>query len=139
MSESAPSSPAIAGTVLAGEPAVDLVFVTPGGSRLTRLAVVDTGFDGTLTLPPLLFAKLAGTPTLTRRITVADGRAVQCDAAVVRVEWCGTLRKVLAVRLGRGAVIGMALLAGHRLTIDAADGGAVTITPLSQSNPDVSP
>ena len=122
----------VTGTVVAGEPAVDLVFVAPDGARLTRVALIDTGFDGTVALPSLLFTKLARGATFKKRITVADGRTIDCDAAVVGLVLCGAPREVVAVRLGRGAVLGMTLLTGHRLTVDCRDGGPVTIAPLPQ-------
>ena len=121
------------GAVVRRDAVVTLVVFTSGGDRLERTAVVDTGCQKSLILPPLLFEKVRRTPRLRGTTALADGTVAEHPEASVRVELCGVARNVLAGCLGRDVLLGMALLAGHRLTVDAAEGGPVTISPLAQS------
>jgi hypothetical protein len=55
---------------------------------------------------------------------------VQLAAYPLDILWDGIRRDVTAMEAENDPLIGMTLLEGHRLTIDAIDGGPVTIEPL---------
>ncbi len=93
-------------------------------------AVVDTGFTGALCLPPERVRSLS-LPLVGRGIAVlADGRAVETSVHRARVVWHGRERVVRVLATEGGPLVGMALLRGSRLTVDAAPGGAVRIEEL---------
>lgn len=93
-------------------------------------AVVDTGFDGELTLPRGLIRRLGYPYAGFTRGTLADGSVVRFDYHEGRVLWHGGEERavvVLAAGEAGDPLVGMALLRGSRLTIDAVPGGAVRV------------
>jgi clan AA aspartic protease len=92
--------------------------------------VVDTGFNGYLTLPPALIGVL-GLPWLCRQQgQLADGSLLPFDVYVATVDWHGQPRAVEVEAADAQPLLGMALLQGSELRIQVMPGGAVTITPL---------
>jgi len=121
----------ISGTVTGGREAiVELVVLGPGGRSELIEAVVDTGFNGYLTIPPSLTARLALPLAGSEPARLADGGLVSLDFHRATVLWDGKLRDVLSIAADNDPLIGMALLDGFRLTLDAVLGGPVTIEPL---------
>lgn len=110
-------------------PAVRLRLTGPSGQSEEILAFVDTGFNGTLVLPPTLVAWLSLEKEDTSKARLADGIARPFDVYNVSVDWDGRTRDVLAFAMGDTPLIGTSLLRGYRLTIDAVD-GPVTIGPI---------
>lgn len=94
-------------------------------------AVLDTGFNGYLTLPPIAVARLGLVHATTAKATLADGSEVEFDIYEANVHWLNREWEVLVVQASGGALVGMSLLSGHRVTVDVIDGGAVTIEPLA--------
>ena len=93
-------------------------------------AVVDTGFNGFLTLAPLTVSRLGlpvRAPTLA---TLADGTQVQLDVFEATVLWDGRRRILPILEAVGGSLVGMSMLRGYRLVVDVVDGGAVTIALL---------
>jgi clan AA aspartic protease len=112
------------------EAVVPLLLVTESGDPQRIDAVVDTGFNGWLTLPSHLISSL-GLTWYTRSVgEMADGTLVENDVYLVEVLWNGQPRTVLATRIDSAPLIGMSLLAGHELRVQAIEDGDVTITPL---------
>ncbi len=90
-------------------------------------AVVDTGFNGFLTLPPALIAAL-GLPWLCRQEgQLADGSVLTFDVHVATVDWNGQPRGVEVEAADAQPLLGMALLQGAELRIQVVPGGSVTI------------
>lgn len=94
-------------------------------------AAIDTGFDRYLTLPPRLMAEFGQGFVDRVEMTLADDRPVICNGMMVELDFGGQSMSVPAVELGADPLVGMALLDGHRLTIDVTEGGRVVIEPLS--------
>jgi predicted aspartyl protease len=61
------------------------------------------------------------------QLTLADGQAVTLELFLANIIWHGQPRDVVAIQTEDETLIGMALLEGNRLTIDAWDGGNVTV------------
>lgn len=103
-----------------------------GGSDEAEVhAIVDTGFDGELQLPPELVRRL-GYPYLgTTSGTLADGSVERFDYHLGRVLWYGAEREVVVIVSNGDPLVGMALLGGSRLKVDVVPGGAVRIEELS--------
>lgn len=125
------------GQVVDGDALLRLSVRPPGGGTRTESAVVDTGFRGEISLPSSL-SEAARRGRAQRSVSrLADGSPVRHRSAVVEIVFCGERRFVPAGDGSDHVLIGTALLHGRRLTVDAVEGGAVTIGPLSQSSPDV--
>jgi hypothetical protein len=60
----------------------------------------------------------------------AGGRVRQFDIFAAEVAWGGTWRAVLVSAVGKEPLLGMRLMAGHKLLIDVVPGGLVEIIPL---------
>jgi|SRR5215216_159810 len=94
-------------------------------------AVLDTGFDGDLTLPPEAIVGLRLKFQGARETMVGDGRIVPLRIYRARVSWDGRERPVQVLMVPRGkALFGMGLLWNHDVQLSIADGGSVTIEGL---------
>jgi clan AA aspartic protease len=123
---------AITGTVVEGREAlIPLTLLGPNGNRVRIEAVVDTGFTGHLVLPPAVAAGLNLPLRGSRDSFLADGSVVSLDAYRVGVEWEDRVRVVPGLAAEGGPLVGMSLLRGNELRIEAVDGGEVVIRALS--------
>ena len=123
----------ITGTVTAYREAIIRLNVRgPGGEEKTVEAVIDTGFDGILTLPTTVVTALR-LPWRTReRAILADGSATMFNLYEASVLWDGKLRRVLVQAVNTTPLVGMGMLEGYELRIEAVVGGRVVITKLSK-------
>lgn len=62
---------------------------------------------------------------------LADGSRKMTDVHLVTIGWHDELREVEVLALGERPLLGRALLAGSRLTIDFVSGGELTILEVS--------
>ena len=122
----------IRGTVSAfREALVTLTVHGPAGDEQQVEAVIDTGFDGMLTLPSNVIVAL-GLPWRSRgRAILADGSESIYDIYEGSVLWEGMPRRVLVDAVETTPLLGMGLLEGSELRIEAKEGGQVTIAPLA--------
>ncbi len=100
------------------------------GSFVSIQAVVDTGFNGFLTLPLDVLNALGATAAGTRRAELGDGHVVELDIYFLKINWQDEDREVLALQAETTPLVGMSLLWGSRVRFDAAEGGAVAIDSL---------
>ena len=121
----------ITGTVNTNREASLLLRVRgPLGQEQEIEAIIDTGFNGFLTLPPVLVAAL-GLPRLGRgRAVLANGSEELFDIYEATVIWDGHPRTVELDAANTAALVGMSLLYGHDLRIHVVEGGRVTIEAL---------
>jgi clan AA aspartic protease len=99
----------------------------PNGRALDVEAIVDTGFNGFLTLPPALVTTL-GLPRLGRgRVMLANGSEQIIDIHRATVIWDGEALSVEADAVDAPPLVGMALLYGYELAVEVIDGGSVVI------------
>lgn len=91
--------------------------------------VIDTGFNGYLTLPPARLVSLAATWLYRGQGVLADGSIQTFDVYAVTVIWNGQPRGVEVESVGAAPLAGMALLHKHDLRMEIVPGGAVLITP----------
>lgn len=90
-------------------------------------AVIDTGYSGMPTLPPLIVSELDLPFRSSGRATLANGAVEAFSTHEAMVLWDGALREVEVDALGPTPLAGMALFERHRLCLDVSDGGRVTI------------
>jgi clan AA aspartic protease len=121
----------IRGAVNARDQAVVRLRVRgPTGAETDIDAMVDTGFNGSLTLPDGVIATLGLARVSGGQALLADGSVRQVEIYAAEVEWVSGWVPVLVSTVGDEPVVGMHLMAGHELRIDVVRGGAVKITQL---------
>jgi clan AA aspartic protease len=121
----------ISGAVNASFEARISVVVQRAKGRQRRLsAVIDTGFNGFITLPPAIIASLKLVWRGRREATLADGRIELFEVYRARVLWHGQWRTVEADAIDATPLVGMALLEKSRLHMDVVSGGNVAIQSL---------
>lgn len=120
----------ITGTVNAYREAV--IHLTVHGSQTQEEieAIIDTGFNGFLTLPPPLIAALDLPFRRRGRAILADGSETLFDVHEATVIWDRQPRRVAVGAADTEPLAGMALLYGHELTVQAVEGGGVFIRTL---------
>jgi clan AA aspartic protease len=97
--------------------------------ELEMEGVLDTGFNGSLTLSPAVIGSL-GLRWRTRGLAMlANGSEDHCDIDAATVIWDGRPRNILVEAADTDPLIGMALLYGHALHM-LVEGGSVVIEPL---------
>jgi clan AA aspartic protease len=121
----------ITGVVTADREAViGLVVRGPAGQEQQIKAVVDTGFDGWCSLPPVLIALLRLPWRRRGRALLADGSESVFDIHEGTVVWEGRPRRIVVDAADTAPLLGMALLDGHELKVQVRNGGRVTIKVL---------
>ena len=99
----------------------------PSGQTRELDAVIDTGYDGFLTLPPSLVEEL-GLPFRFRgRAVLANGSEETFGVYGVTVVWDGQPRNIEADAVGMEPLAGMLLLDYHSLYVEVSDGGRVLV------------
>lgn len=118
----------ITGTVNADREGVVRLQVTGlDGLEQEVEAVMDTGFNGFLTLPPALISAL-GFPRIGRgRAVMANGHSELFDIYEATVIWDGQPRTVETDEADTDVLMGMSLIYGYELRMQAIDGGRVSI------------
>ena len=121
----------ISGVVNAyAEATIRLPVQSPDGREQEIEAVLDTGFNGSLTLPPAIIASL-GLPWRTRSsVMLANGAEDQCDIYAATVIWDGAQRNILVEAADTDPLIGMALLYGYDVRMQVIEGGRVILEAL---------
>jgi len=92
--------------------------------------VVDTGFEGALTLPPAAVEALALPYFEPTNAILADNTAVRIDGYVASIVWDRVNMDVLVLAMGKRPLLGTALLAGKELVAQFVDDGIVTVDDL---------
>jgi clan AA aspartic protease len=110
---------------------IEIAVLGPGGQRQMIEAVVDTGFNGFLTLPIQTIDALSLPRAGRVRVLLGDGREDFLPMYRATVSWDGSLRLVDVDAAESDALVGMALLDGYELRIQVAEGGAVTIEAMA--------
>ena len=112
------------------EATIRFMVMGPQGHQQEIEAIIDTGFTGFLTLPPLLVTT-SGLSWLCRQPgMLADGRVEYFDVYVATVIWDGQPRTIEVEAADTEPLVGMSLLEHHTWQIDILNGGIVTITAL---------
>ena len=89
--------------------------------------IVDTGFTGFLILPEAVIKELGLVSEGYLQATLASGEAGRFEFYAAGVWWHEEVRRVEVFQSIDQSLLGMQLLRGSRVTVDAWDGGNVTI------------
>lgn len=93
---------------------------------------LDTGFNGYLTLERRTIEYLRLSSTEATEFTLGDGSVVLFKRYFATVFWNGAPRRVVLLEADGSPLLGMSMLEGCRLTLEARDDGPVCIEPLAQ-------
>ncbi|HVC95720.1 MAG TPA: hypothetical protein VND64_18650, partial [Pirellulales bacterium] len=94
------------------EPRLLLTARAASGQPRDLEVVIDTGFNGFLTLPPALIAALGLRWLCRQQGELADGSLLAFDVYVATVDWDGRPRNVEVEAADAQPLLGMALMQG---------------------------
>jgi len=118
----------ITGTVNARREAILRLTVRDANEQEhERDAVVDTGFDGWLSLPPDFILALGLQRQRSGRAVLADGSETLVGVYEVTVLWDGQPRLIPIYELDAESLIGMSLMYGYELVLPVLDGATFTL------------
>lgn len=112
------------------EAIVQLVVLGENQQRQGVKAIIDTGYTGFLTLPSTLITTLGLTWYMQQEGILGDGSVCMFNVCEASVIWDGQVRTIEINDSETDPLIGMGLLEGYELKIQAVAGGLVTITAL---------
>ena len=106
-----------------------ILLTLPGDDcELTAEAVIDTGFEGEFALPRSLVAKLERVSGYeTRSFALADGSVRELLICYIEIEWNKEPRTVEVLVTEGRPLLGMVLMDGFYIGIDARSGGEAMI------------
>lgn len=116
------------------EATIRLVVGNTSSQRQTIDALIDTGFTGFLTLPLSVITSINLRLYRREAGTLGDGSTCIFDVYRGLVIWDGEFREVDINASEADPLVGMSLLYGYRIQLDAIEGGTVTIQSLSSLN-----
>lgn len=123
----------IIGKVANQEAMIGLEVAGPTHPGRQIKTVIDTGYNGYLTLPGHLISALKLPFAGHRRATLADGTVTVLDIHMATVVWYGRHREVLVSQTAGSPLIGMSMLRGSQLSMHVVEGGDVRVKQLSAS------
>lgn len=123
----------ITGVVTSDEARIRLKVIGPRGREQEVEAILDTGYTGSLSLPPGLVAQLGLRWRSFGRGILADGSECLFDVYEAKVVWERKARRVLVDETDTDPLVGMALLRGYELTMQVRSRGKVTIKRLPKT------
>jgi clan AA aspartic protease len=112
------------------EATVRVVVRGSGGQEQEIEAVIDTGFNGFLTLSPALVGQF-GLPHIGQsRVLLANGQEELLDLYEVTLLWDGQWRTVETDAADTDTLVGMSLLYRYSVYVEAVEGGQVAMAAL---------
>jgi clan AA aspartic protease len=93
-------------------------------------AIVDTGYDGFLTLPLSIITSLMLPRMSPQPVTLGDGRTRMSALYEAEIEWDGQFIGIEVLCLAGDALLGTGLLKHYRFGADFVAGGLVQVTRL---------
>ena len=110
---------------------IHLTVRGPAGQEQEIEAIIDTGFDGCLSLPSSFIVLLGLSWRERGRALLADGSESVFDIYEGTALWDGEFRRIPVHEAETTPLIGMSLLQGYELNVQVQPGGNVTIRTLS--------
>lgn len=107
-----------------------VVFRLPGRPDFTLEFVVDTGYTGTLSLPPESVASLDLPFAYDLPAVLADDSEIVVAVHAAVIVWNGAAQGTRVLAMGRRPLLGTALLSGSEFFAQFDEGGEVGISPL---------
>jgi clan AA aspartic protease len=117
------------GYVSGRQPRIGVVFLLPNQPRIEIEFVIDTGFEGALTLPAQAVAALNLPLYQNIDAYLADDSSRKVDMYTAAILWQGRTLNVAVLAMGQRPLLGTALLDGNDLHVHFDDGGPLSVTP----------
>jgi clan AA aspartic protease len=110
------------------EPIIPLSIYGSDGKVYTQEAIVDTGFNGWLSLPPDLIAELNLKWKRRGRAILGDGTECVFDVYEAVLAWDGNMMTIPIDEADSEPLVGMSLMEGYQLTVQVFEGGHVELS-----------
>jgi predicted aspartyl protease len=91
------------------------------------VSVVDTGYNGSLTLPPSIIAALGLRWRRYGHAILADGSDAPFNVYEATIIWDGRATLILVDEMDADSLTGMSLIYGYELTMPVVDGAVFTL------------
>lgn len=112
------------------EATVRLIVLGPGGQSQEITVVMDTGYNGALSLPLGIVSALSLQQGASREVRFGDARRQICDYYNAEIDWDGNLHRARILCVEGDPLLGTALLKGYKMEADFVVGGQVQITAI---------
>jgi clan AA aspartic protease len=109
------------------EPIIPLSICGSDGKVYTQEAIVDTGFNGWLSLPPDLIAELNLKWKRRGRAILGDGTECVFDVYEAILVWDENMLTIPIDEADSEPLVGMSLMEGYQLTVQVFEGGLVEL------------
>ena len=109
------------------EPIIPLLICDSDGRVYTQEAIVDTGFNGWLSLPPDLIAELNLKWKRRGRAILGDGSECVFDVYEAVLVWDGNMLTIPIDEADSEPLVGMSLMENYQLTVQVFEGGHVEL------------
>ncbi len=116
------------------EALIPLELASPQNVPIPIMAVIDTGFNGYLTLPSDHIASLELPFHSFAEAQLGDGQTVALRKFEGNVLWNNELRPLTVLETQGAPLVGMAFLINHRVTLEVRVGGLIAIDSLNSSD-----
>jgi clan AA aspartic protease len=113
------------------EPIIPLSICGSDGKVYTQEAIVDTGFNGWLSLPPDLIAELNLKWKRRGRAILGDGTECVFDVYEAVLVWDGNMLTIPIDEADSEPLVGMSLMEGYQLTVQVFEGGHVELSKVN--------
>lgn len=117
----------ISGTVVGFQARINVIFYPPRLTPAEIECVIDTGFEGFLTLPVNVVEDLELPYLAPMGANLADNSQIVTSVYQGIILWNGVQRVVPVLAMGRRPLLGTALLEDFHLGIDFCEGGTVLV------------
>ncbi|MDB9314955.1 hypothetical protein PN462_17710 [Spirulina sp. CS-785/01] len=114
------------------EPIISLSVRGSNGQDYTQNAIVDTGFNGWLSLPSDLIAQLNLKWKRRGLAILGDGSECVFNVYEAVVVWDGNLLTIPVDEADSEPLIGMSLMEGYQLTVQVFEGGLVKLSKVNR-------
>jgi clan AA aspartic protease len=113
------------------EPIISLSICGSDGKVYTQEAIVDTGFNGWLSLPPDLIAELNLKWKRRGRAILGDGTECVFDVYEAVLVWDGNMLTIPIDEADSEPLVGMSLMEGYQLMVQVFEGGHVELSKVN--------
>jgi clan AA aspartic protease len=113
------------------EPIIPLSICGSDGKVYVQDAIVDTGFNGWLSLPPDLIAQLNLKWKRRGRAVLGDGSECVFNVYEAVLVWDGSFLTIPIDEADSEPLVGMSLMEGYQLMVQVFDGGPVELSKVA--------
>jgi clan AA aspartic protease len=113
------------------EPIIPLSICGSDGKVYVRDAIVDTGFNGWLSLPPDLIAQLNLKWKRRGRAVLGDGSECVFNVYEAVLVWDGSFLTIPIDEADSEPLVGMSLMEGYQLMVQVFEGGPVELSKVA--------